>query len=101
MVGLEKYYEIIAERPRKLNAAQVGYAATPDGSVMRCAACLHFYRRAIDGFGTCEIFRDEETDVVGILPNWRCSFWTVDGDVFPFQPEDEPEPPEGSEDIPF
>ena len=83
MVTLEDYREILDDRPVKFTAEEVGYQPAPEGSAMRCASCLHFYRRAIDGFSVCEIFRDEQTDRDGVLPDWRCRFWTVDSEVHP------------------
>lgn len=83
MVSLEKYFDVLDDRPYKFTAKQVGYKAAPEGSQMRCASCLHFFRRAIDDFAVCEIFRDEETDSDGVKPHWRCAFWTVDGQVHP------------------
>ena len=83
-VTLKKYQQVITDRPFKLSAEQVGYVEAPEGSVMRCAACIHFFRRAIDNFSTCEIFRSPETDAEGVRPDYRCQFWSVDGDVHPF-----------------
>lgn len=96
MVDLDTYLEVIADRPKKLNAQQVGYERAPNGSAFRCSGCLHYFRRAIDNFAVCEIFRDDETDRNGVQPDWRCRFWTVDLDVYPLQPEDEMPPSEES-----
>jgi hypothetical protein len=87
MVTLDEYREIVADRPEKFSAEEVGYEEAPEGSALRCAACLHYFRRAIDGFTTCEIFRSEETDTEGVKPDWRCRFYTVDGQVFPLLEE--------------
>ena len=83
MVTLEKYFDVLDDRPYKFTAKQVGYMPAPEGSQMRCASCLHFFRRAIDDFAVCEIFRSDESDEKGVQPHWRCGFWTVDGDVHP------------------
>jgi hypothetical protein len=83
VVSLTQYFEIIDDRPKKFTAKQVGYKPAPEGSAMRCAACIHFFVRAIDHFSVCEIFRSEETDANGVKPHWRCAFYTLDGDVHP------------------
>jgi hypothetical protein len=102
VVTLAQYLAILDDRPRKFNAKQVDYGPAPQGSVMRCAACFHYFRRAVDGFTTCEIFRDDQTDAGGVRPDYRCGFWTVDGDVHPFvEEETEPEPELKEDDIPF
>jgi hypothetical protein len=88
MVNLDEYAELIEERPRKFTPEEVGYVEAPEGSAIRCAGCLHYYRRAIDGFATCEIMRSDETDRSGVEPDYRCQFQTVDGVVFPLM-EDE------------
>ena len=102
MITLKRYFEILDNRPYKFDADAVGYQAAPAGSVIRCAGCLHYFRRAIDGFAVCEIFRSEETDRDGVRPDYRCRFQTVDGDVFPLLPEEEPPAPVAEEeDIPY
>jgi hypothetical protein len=78
---------IMADRPFKLRPEQVGYRDAPSGSAMRCAACLHLYVRAIDGHRVCELIRDDEIDLEGIRPDYRCDWFTVDGDVYPLAPE--------------
>jgi hypothetical protein len=93
MVSLKQYLDIIEERPYKFNAEQVEYGPAPEGSVMRCNSCIHYFRRSIDGFATCEIFRDAEVDANGVRPDFRCAFWTVDAAVHPLIEEPEEEPP--------
>ncbi len=83
------YQNILDDRPEKFDEEQVGYGPAPEGSAMRCAACLHYFRRAIDGFAVCEIFRSEKADAEGVLPDWRCVFYTINGTVHPLYPEDE------------
>ncbi len=83
MKTLSEYLELLNDRPKKWSESEVNYLPAPEGSAMRCTACLHYFRRAIDGFSTCEIMRSERTDREGVFPDWRCSFWTVTGDVFP------------------
>lgn len=87
MVSLEQVEDLIAERPRKFSAEDVRYEKAPEGSAIRCASCLKYFKRAVDNFGTCEIFRDEEADRDGVLPDWRCAFWSADGNVYPLVEE--------------
>jgi hypothetical protein len=89
MKPIDRYIEIVSDRPVKMDAKEAKYTQAAEGSFLRCAACLHYFRRAIDGFAVCEIFRDEESDREGVLPDWRCQFWTCDGDVFPLLERDE------------
>lgn len=91
MVTIKEYRKVIEDRPYKLNAEQVEYGPAPEGSVFRCNSCIHFFRRSTDSFSVCEIFRDQETDANGVRPDFRCAFWTVDGDVHPLLEEDENE----------
>ena len=88
MITRQDVKKIIEDRPWKFSAEDVGYTAAPEGSVMRCASCLRYFRRAIDGHATCEIFRSEEVDEHGVDPAYRCSFFTVDGDIFPLLEEE-------------
>jgi hypothetical protein len=83
MKTLADYQELVADRPSKFAPADVWYQKAPEGSAIICAACIHFYHRAIDGFSVCEILRSPETDRTGVRPDWRCQFQTLDGDVFP------------------
>ena len=87
MLTLAEYETIVADRPRKATAEEVEYRVAEAGSPYRCSGCHHYYRRATDGFAVCEIFRSEETDEMGVKPDWRCRFQTVDGDVFPLLEE--------------
>jgi hypothetical protein len=101
---LTLYIGTVGDRPEKLDAEQVEYGPAPEGSVMRCASCQHLFTRRIDGFNVCEIFRDDESDRIGVRPDWRCKFWTVDGMVFPLleePPSTEHEEVPDEEDIPF
>jgi len=82
MKTLSDYLELLDDRPKKFSATEVGYEPAPEGSELRCAGCRHYFRRATDGFTTCEIFRSPETDREGVLPDWRCRFFNVDGSVF-------------------
>lgn len=85
-VGLDTYREIIADRPHKLTAEQVGYRKADVGEP-QCKGCKHFFERRLDKFGVCEIFRSEQTDEDGINPNWTCQFQTVDMEKFPLLEE--------------
>jgi hypothetical protein len=105
MADLAEYLEIIQDRPEKFDAEDVEYGPAPEGSAMRCASCQHLFTRRIDGFNVCEIFRDDESDSKGVFPDWRCRFWTVDGQVFPLLEEppstEHEEVPTDEDDIPF
>jgi hypothetical protein len=87
LVSLENVRDILHDRPEKFTAEEVGYRAAPAGSAMRCGSCHHMFRRATDSFAVCEIFRDEETDALGIDPAFRCMFWSADGTVRPLAEE--------------
>jgi hypothetical protein len=39
-----------------------------------CGNCAHFFKRVIDRFTTCEIFRPSDDDSVD--PSYVCNFWT-------------------------
>jgi hypothetical protein len=64
---------IIADRPFKLNAEEVNYR--PANGEDPCDTCIHLFKRVLDGFHTCEIFRDEQTDEKGVDPTYVCDFW--------------------------
>jgi hypothetical protein len=87
LVTLAAVLELYGERPFKFGPEQVGYGPAPEGSAIRCASCLSYFKRAIDGHAVCEIFRSEETDQEGVRPDYRCQFWTSDGDVYPLTEE--------------
>jgi hypothetical protein len=88
LATLEDYQELMEDRPRKFSPEEVAYEEAPKGSAIICAACIMYYRRAIDGLATCEIMRSEETDTEGVHPNWRCRFQSLDGDQFPLLEND-------------
>jgi len=83
MVDRADYDALMLERPRKFTPDDVAYQPAPKGSELRCCACRSYFRRSIDGLTTCEVMRSDETDIEGVQPDWRCQFFTVDGDVFP------------------
>ena len=102
MVTIDKYFEIMLDRPKKLSEEDVEYGPAPKGSAMRCSACLNYYRRATDNHAVCQIMRPASDDEE-VFPDWRCRFWTITGDVFPLLEEEKtPEPvPDPEEDIPY
>lgn len=84
------YDDMVADRPEKFTAEQVGYRKAPRGSEYRCENCLHFYTRQVDRFGVCEIFRSLQTDEEGVDPKYLCDWWTSDRDTHPLvRKEDE------------
>lgn len=88
LVTLQQMRQLHAKRPEKFSPDEVGYEEAPEGSAIRCAGCIMYYRRSIDNLGVCQIMRDDFTDDNGVYPDWRCQFQTVDGDVFPLLEED-------------
>jgi hypothetical protein len=86
VVSLQKYRELIEERPRKFDAEEVNYTKDAEGKKQICFHCIHFFRRAIDDYGVCEIFRSEETDEEGVKPDAVCDLFTKNGESFPLYP---------------
>lgn len=105
MVTLERYFEIMLDRPAKLSEEETEYGPAPAGSAMICCNCLNYYLRSRDRHAVCQVMRPLEEDK-GVYPDWRCLFFTTTGDVFPFA-EEEPEtalpddPKIDDDDIPF
>jgi hypothetical protein len=81
---------LILERPRKFTAEEVNYGPCAEGSAFRCCSCLRFYIRAIDSHAICEIMRSPKVDEEGVQPDFVCDWHTVDGDVYYYEPEEEP-----------
>lgn len=80
-------YDLLMEiRPYKFTKEQVDYKESEDNDV-RCGTCEHMYRRITDSFSVCEIYRDDETDKVGIDPDYVCQFQTADRIHFPLLDE--------------
>jgi hypothetical protein len=84
--SLEDLHDLMADGPLRFKPEEVVYEEAPEGSAIRCAACLHYFHRAIDGLGMCEVV--EEPGDEGILAGWRCQFQTLDDDVFPLMEEE-------------
>jgi len=85
MIDMELYQRLIENRPFKFGAEDVNYQ---DGEgEHRCATCIHFFTRKVDGFHTCEIFRPSEDGEESVIENYRCDFWSDDGEDFPYQKE--------------
>lgn len=104
MVTLDKYFEIMLDRPKKLTEEDVGYGPAPHGSAMICASCINFYRRVRDDHQVCQIMRSDRTDEAGVFPDWRCQFYTETGDTFPLfegEVQETPVPDEDEDDIPY
>jgi len=79
-VSKELYDRLIENRPLKLSEEEVSFRA-PHDVEEKCSGCIHFFKRALDGFTTCEIFRpanDSSVDPAGV-----CDFFSVDGETFP------------------
>lgn len=82
LVTLDAYKRLVANRPYKFSADEVGYRKSTGSE--ECANCFHLYKREWDKYGVCEIFRDGEGDKEEpIKDDWVCSFHTIDGEEFP------------------
>ena len=77
------YRTLMADRPPKFNAKQVGYEEHATGE-HKCEACFHLYRRAATDLPeriVCDVFRpDGDADV---NPEGWCRFWSKDGESLP------------------
>lgn len=82
LVTLDAYERLMQNRPLKFSADEVDYREAKDEE--NCANCLHLYKRQLDGYAVCEIFRDGEGEnEEPIKDDWVCSFHTQDGETFP------------------
>jgi hypothetical protein len=82
LVTLDAYKRLTANRPYKFSSDEVDYREANGED--KCANCMHLYKRVLDSYGVCEIFRDGEgDDEEPIKDDWVCSFHTVDGEEFP------------------
>jgi hypothetical protein len=78
------YIKMMSTSPERFEPDEVNYQEAPDGSAIRCCSCIRYLHRAIDGYGICEVVDVPEGDeAVGIRPDYRCSFQSVDGTSFP------------------
>lgn len=82
---------LMEERVRKLSPKEVDYRSAPAGSAIKCNSCHHGFRRNSDGRMMCELVGSDEIDEDGINPQWRCDWWTSDGDSYPLATEKETE----------
>ena len=81
MIDMELYQRLLENRPFKFGAEDVGYQK---GEEHHCDGCIHFFTRKVDGFHVCEIFRPGEEEEESIIANYRCDWWTDDGENFPY-----------------
>lgn len=84
-VTKDTYLRIIENRPFKLSPEEAGYE--PADADYRCRDCMHFFTRRVDGFNVCEIVRPDDDEVESIIPNYKCKFWTSDGEEHPLLEE--------------
>jgi hypothetical protein len=75
------YRTLVADRPPKFNAKQVGYEEHASGK-HKCHGCFHLYKT----FTTpervvCEVFRPDND--VDVNPEGWCRFWSKDGKSLP------------------
>ena len=82
-VDFDLYKRLLENRPFKFAPEDVNYR-NAEGKE-HCGDCVHFYTRNVDGFHTCEIMRTDGDD--SIIENYRCDFWTDDGEEYPYQEE--------------
>ena len=84
LISFDCYLRVADSRPFKLSPEEVDYRETDEKE--RCQSCIHFYLRKTDGYAVCEIMRDTKTDEdeTPIDPLKVCSYFTKDGDNFPF-----------------
>ena len=84
-VEFESYERLLKNRPFKFSGDEVNFRAGENDA--RCDQCIHFFKRKLDGFTVCEIFRPEEESEEAVAPNYVCDFFTTDGEEYPFQEE--------------
>lgn len=84
-VSKETYERLIDNRPFKLAPEEADYG--PAKGEDQCQYCIHFFVRKVDGFTVCEIVRPDEDNVEAIIPNYKCMFFTHDGEEYPFLEE--------------
>ena len=74
-----EYLKLIADRPPKFDARQVGYGPSKGGP--SCSTCRHFFVSKVARRRVCEIFRPDHDSSVD--PDYTCKFHTKDGVSFP------------------
>ena len=80
-----EYEALLADRPRKFNAEQVGFQPESDSSEV-CCSCMHYFVNPCRETKVCEIVRlDNEIE---IPPLAKCQFWTADGFDHPLLEEE-------------
>lgn len=89
MVTFEQYQQVVADRPKKFTAEEVGFEPASSGAE-RCQGCWHWYQGPKAGRQICEIFvgQGEERQV---NPEAVCKFWTADGAAFALLEQEKPE----------
>lgn len=85
-----EYTKMIADRPPKFSADQVGYrkATSEEANDWKeCEDCQHFYRSDAAERNVCEIFRPDGDENVD--RHFVCDWFTDDGVRFPLRRENE------------
>jgi len=77
----DTYDRMIENRPFKFNSEESEYA--PSKGKERCDSCLHYFVRKLDEFVVCEVVRPTEDGEESIIPNYKCKFFTPDGENYP------------------
>ena len=80
LVTLEEYDLLMADRPMKFSASQVGYSPKPKYKQV-CDDCISFFRGKAARKNTCEIFRPDNEETV--QPMGWCRFWSNNYRDFP------------------
>jgi len=79
---LEEYRQLIADRPKKFTAEEVGFKSESENdSILNCCSCAHWFQSPARNSSVCEIYRpadDGDVPSLGV-----CMFHTIDGKHFP------------------
>ena len=81
-ISFSDYESMMSDRPKKFTPEQVNYRDA-DSLHIRCLRCVHFYQRARDLYGVCEIMRPKDDEPVN--PDYFCDFFSTDGEEFPLR----------------
>jgi hypothetical protein len=79
-ISFDSYRRLIENRPFKFDEEEVNYRKSTGEE--KCGGCAHYFTRALDKFGVCEIFRPTEGEE-SVLANYVCDFHNVNGEDYP------------------
>lgn len=90
-VSFADYEKMLADRPEKFTAEQVGYRKA-DEVGKQCGQCIHLYKEVVgDQRTVCEILRLDPED--SINPEFVCMFTSRDGVEYPYVKKDSNQEP--------